>query len=144
MKEIHFKPFDKVLVRNKNIFRRTYWIPALFYMRDDSGLIITLTSDKKYDEAIPYEGNEKYLGTLDDYYVEPFDCTAAKVVDNKHIIVYDKEAFLNTDIDKMTEEYRNSLPFGGELETYGDALCHAYKQGLTNMLNAIKNRLEND
>ena len=52
-----FKPFDKVLVRNKN----NRWYPR-FYAETD-GLLYYTTDSKNWEECIPYEGNEHLVGT---------------------------------------------------------------------------------
>lgn len=40
-------------------------------------------------------------------------------------------------IGEMTNAYRQSLPFVGEFESYGDALAHSYKMGLEAMIKKI-------
>lgn len=60
MANFEFKPFDKVLVRN----RWSMWIPAFYGMKSESK---HLTSAGWQDECIPYEGNEEYLGTSNNY-----------------------------------------------------------------------------
>ena len=59
------KPFDKVLVRSSNLGMRSFWMPALYGCKRKDNRFIT--SAGYQDECIPYEGNEKLLGTQFDY-----------------------------------------------------------------------------
>lgn len=58
--EPQFKPFDKVLVRNKSNER---WHPSLYATTD--GLLYYTTDCKNWQQCIPYEGNEHLVGTTD-------------------------------------------------------------------------------
>lgn len=62
--KIEFKPFDKVLVRDKG----GIWGIDLFgrYLPDDDGYSFNYMCLKTaWEECIPYEGNEHLLGTTD-------------------------------------------------------------------------------
>ena len=56
-----FKPFDKVLVRDGNVYE---WQPELFYKINEEGKYCTL-GDVEWSQCIPYEGNEHLLNTAD-------------------------------------------------------------------------------
>ena len=58
--EPQFKPFDKVLVRNKSNER---WHPN-FYATTD-GLLYYTIDCKNWQQCIPYEGNQHLVGTTD-------------------------------------------------------------------------------
>lgn len=53
-----FKPFDKVLVRNKSNER---WHPSLYAVTD--GLLYYTTDCKNWQQCVPYEGNQELVGT---------------------------------------------------------------------------------
>lgn len=55
-----FKPFDKVLVRNRGWEK---WVCNLFSNVGSNELYPYICMDACYAECIPYEGNEKLLGT---------------------------------------------------------------------------------
>jgi len=55
-----FKPFDKVLVRNKSTER---WHPSLYATTD--GLLYYTTDCKNWQQCIPYDGNQELVGTTD-------------------------------------------------------------------------------
>lgn len=63
-KEHVFKPFDKVLVRNKNT---TCWRPDIFlYIHKEMILDDEYAcAGGKWEQCIPYEGNEHLVGTAD-------------------------------------------------------------------------------
>ena len=56
-----FKPFDKVLVRNKS---NATWHPSLYALTD--GLLYYTIDCKDWQQCIPYEGNEHLVGTTDE------------------------------------------------------------------------------
>jgi len=58
--EPQFKPFDKVLVRNKS---NETWHPSLYATTD--GLLYYTIDCKNWQQCIPYEGNEHLVGTTD-------------------------------------------------------------------------------
>jgi len=58
--EPQFKPFDKVLVRNKETDK---WHPN-FYATTD-GLLYYTIDCKNWQKCIPYEGNESLVGITD-------------------------------------------------------------------------------
>lgn len=62
--ECKFKPFDKVLVRNRNGDR---WQPKIFAWFDSSCYYddskFEVTTGGKYKHCIPYEGNEELANT---------------------------------------------------------------------------------
>lgn len=59
-----FKPFDRVLVRNKDTEK---WFPAIYtHMHNDiSGEFYALVGNQYATQCIPYEGNEHLVGTTD-------------------------------------------------------------------------------
>ena len=63
-KEHEFKPFEKVLVRDRDT---NPWHADLFgYVEEDNGINYKVrTISSWYKQCIPYEGNEKLLGTTD-------------------------------------------------------------------------------
>lgn len=65
MSRKELKPFDRCLVRNNKV---GLWIPTLYGLKKPSGKY--LTSAGWQDECIPYEGNESYLGTNQDFAYE--------------------------------------------------------------------------
>lgn len=58
----NFKPFDKVLVRN---FNNDKWRCGWFSGYDKESLYSFITTGADYTQCIPFEGNEKLLGTTD-------------------------------------------------------------------------------
>lgn len=64
--ECPFKPFDKVLVRNKD---GQVWCANYFshYKKNSDTNYPYVCIDKRYNYCIPYEGNERLLGTTDPY-----------------------------------------------------------------------------
>lgn len=59
----HFKPFDKVLVRNTDT---TDWSCALFsHMRSSTDGFSYCANSFLWKQCIPYEGNESLVGTTD-------------------------------------------------------------------------------
>ena len=54
-----FKPFDKVLVRNGNVYE---WQPELFYKINEEGKYCTL-GNVEWSQCIPYKDNERLLNT---------------------------------------------------------------------------------
>lgn len=56
-----FKPFDKVLVRDKGICN--VWRADFFSNMQGNGMYYHCTSNNSYNECIPYDGNEHLLGT---------------------------------------------------------------------------------
>jgi hypothetical protein len=63
-KEYQFKAFDKVLVRDGD---NDCWRLGLFENFDSEDEIIPFFTTEKnwYEQCIPYEGNERLLGTMD-------------------------------------------------------------------------------
>lgn len=59
--EPQFKPFDKVLVRNGD----NKWKPAFYGYRIDNRYSYVTSGDFKYEQCIPYEGNEHLVGITD-------------------------------------------------------------------------------
>lgn len=58
-KEYEFKPFDKVLVRDED---NKKWVPAFFWTKNDEFIVI---GGSRWNQCIPYQGNEHLLGTTD-------------------------------------------------------------------------------
>lgn len=61
--KIELKPFDKVLVRDRNTQR---WDADLFGFKIDSGNIFYHCVGGSWNFCIPYIGNESLLGTIND------------------------------------------------------------------------------
>lgn len=59
IKIMEFKPFDKVLVRDGNVYE---WQPELFYKINEEGKYCTL-GNVEWSQCIPYEGNEHLMDT---------------------------------------------------------------------------------
>lgn len=57
--KFEFKPFDKVLVRDGNVYE---WQPELFYKINEEGKYCTL-GNVEWSQCIPYEGNEHLMDT---------------------------------------------------------------------------------
>lgn len=55
----HFKPFERVLVRDED---RHQWIATLFSSYNPVGF---LTASGCFSQCVPYEGNERLIGTTD-------------------------------------------------------------------------------
>ena len=61
--ECPFKPFDKVLVRDKD---SNEWMPNFFSFQKDNSFYRFITiNDGAYRQCIPYEGNEHLAFTTD-------------------------------------------------------------------------------
>ena len=57
--EFEFQPFDKVLVRDGNVYE---WQPELFYKINEEGKYCTL-GNVEWSQCIPYQGNEHLMDT---------------------------------------------------------------------------------
>jgi len=66
------------------------------------------------------------------------DAEYLRSIADKYILQSKKDCQIAQEmIDEMANAYRQSLPFVGEYETYGDALAHSYKMGLQAMIKKI-------
>lgn len=114
MEKESFKPYDKVLVRDRN---NEVWMPAFFRDYDESiPEYRFVTMDNVYAQCVPYEGNEHLIGTNGGPVKEPKqkERWRAKRGEEYYYLCVDNNVFVEQDWEEDYNDNFHSNPLADE------------------------------